>query len=158
MPETVLKMATDLTVAMIGTGVLSVDQMPRSLSETHASLIQLEIKEAVTTRAGLSAPETEGGLDWKKSITKHNVTCLECGASFRQLSTRHLRVHNLNSRTYRKKYGMPRTQSLASRDVRAKRQAIVQRVKPWEKSRSYRKQGRGKPPPTSKVKRLKKVS
>jgi predicted transcriptional regulator len=76
---------------------------------------------------------------WKKSITKHAVTCLECGASFRQLSSRHLKLHDLDGRTYRTKYGIPVTQSLAARATTALRQQIVQQSRPWEKTSTFMK-------------------
>ncbi|MDH3602086.1 MAG: MucR family transcriptional regulator, partial [Candidatus Tectomicrobia bacterium] len=85
------------------------------------------------------APSAGAPLDWKKSITKHAVRCMECGASFKQLSTRHLRQHELTSRTYRDKYGIPRSQSLAAKETTARRKQIVQQSKPWEKTATYMK-------------------
>jgi predicted transcriptional regulator len=64
-------------------------------------------------------------VDWKRSITKHAVTCLECGNSFRQLSLRHLRVHDLDPNSYRTKYGIPSTQPLSSRDATARRRELA---------------------------------
>ena len=51
---------------------------------------------------------TSSPVDWRKSITKHAMTCLECGHAFKQLSIRHLRQHGLDTRSYRIKYGIPR--------------------------------------------------
>src|SRR4029450_4164006 len=45
--------------------------------------------------------------NWRKSIAKHTVTCLECGQSLKQLSVRHLKEHGLDGRSYRVKYGIP---------------------------------------------------
>jgi ROS/MUCR transcriptional regulator protein len=47
--------------------------------------------------------------------------------------------HDLDTRTYRTKYGIPSTQSLAARETAAKRRQIVAAAKPWEKSPTYRK-------------------
>ena len=77
-------------------------------------------------------------VNWRKSITKHAVTCLECGESFKQLSVRHLRLHDLDGRSYRAKYGMPRSQPLASRDTTARRREVVQQTRPWEKAPTFR--------------------
>ncbi len=70
--------------------------------------------------------------DWKSSITRHAVTCLECGGSFRQLSARHLSKHELNAKSYRVKYGIPSTQPLSARTVTARRRAVAREVRPWE--------------------------
>ncbi len=57
---------------------------------------------------------------------------MECGDTFKQLSARHLRIHDLDPRSYRTKYGIPPTQSLSSRDATARRRAVAQQVRPWE--------------------------
>jgi predicted transcriptional regulator len=62
---------------------------------------------------------------------------LECGASFKQLSVRHLKEHELDGRLYRVKYGIPRTQSLAAKEITSKRREIVQRSRPWEKAPTF---------------------
>ena len=86
----------------------------------------------------------EAAPDWRKSITKHTVTCLECGSTFKQLSVRHLRDHDLDARSYRTKYGIPRTQPLAAKDTTAIRKKIVQQTKPWEKAPMFVKAQEGK--------------
>jgi predicted transcriptional regulator len=112
--------------------------MQASLQEIHACLMQLKAKEEA--RAGGVGPEPAaraGEANWRKSITKHAITCLECGVSFKQLSTRHFRQHDLDSRSYRDKYGIPRSQSLAAKESTARRKQIVQESRPWEKTPAY---------------------
>src|SRR5262249_51374814 len=88
----------------------------------------------------LAKPETPPApVNWKKSITKHHVTCLECGAGFKQLSVRHLRDHGLDTRSYRAKYSMPQSQPLSARSVTAVRKEIVERTRLWEKAPTYLK-------------------
>ncbi len=130
MSESLLAMAKDLALAQIQAGHVIPEDMTSVLNSTYETLQQLSANEDSAT-AVLAPPSPKS---WKKSITKHAVTCLECGASFRQLSTRHLRMHDMDGRTYRKKHGIPQTQSLSSKDVYAKRLAIVNQTKPWEKS------------------------
>jgi predicted transcriptional regulator len=65
------------------------------------------------------------------------VTCLECGASFKQLSVRHLKEHALDGQSYRIKYGIPRTQALAAKETTSKRKEIVQRTRLWEKAPTF---------------------
>ncbi len=130
MTESLLAMAKDLALAQIQAGQVSPEEMTSVLNSTYETLQRLSASEQ-TPAPGLTPPSP---TSWKKSITKHAVTCLECGASFRQLSSRHLRMHDLDGRTYRQKYGIPRTQSLSAQDVLTRRRAIVQAIKPWEKS------------------------
>lgn len=130
MSESLLEMAKDLALAQIQAGHVTPDEMTSVLNATYETLQQLHASEPSLASNG---PSTSP-LDWKKSLTKHAVTCLECGATFRQLSTRHLRQHDLDGRSYRAKYGIPRTQPLSAREVLARRREIVRATKPWERS------------------------
>src|SRR5262245_50415150 len=98
------------------------------------------MQEDVNGSVAVTTPETPSQpSNWRKSITKHAVTCLECGASFKQLSMRHLKEHGLDGKAYRIKYGIPRTQALAAKEITAHRQEVVQRSRPWEKAPTFLK-------------------
>jgi predicted transcriptional regulator len=135
MTESLLTMAKDIVQAQIEAGHATPENMTELLHSTYATLHQLHRSEQ--TDSSETAPQTP--VNWKKSITKHAVTCLECGASFKQLSTRHLRLHDLDGRSYRDKYGIPRAQPLAARETTALRRQIVQQIRPWEKTPTYQK-------------------
>ena len=136
MLESVLEMATDLVSAQIKTGDISPENTSALLTTTHQQLLSLKLQEESGTQAG--ADQTVRRFTgWRMSIAKYTVSCMECGASFKQLSPRHLREHNLDKRSYRKKYGIPSTQSLAARELTARRKAIVQKIRPWEKAPTY---------------------
>jgi predicted transcriptional regulator len=133
MPQTILEMAKDLVQAQVQAGQLSPEAMQEALQSTYASLVTLKTQEETGTSTA-AIPQT---ADWKKSITRHAITCLECGQSFKQLSLRHLRHHNLDGRLYREKYGIPRTLPLAARATTARRREVVQETRPWEKTPTY---------------------
>jgi predicted transcriptional regulator len=138
MPQSLLEMAKDLVMAQIAARQLSPDEMHQTLQHTYASLKALQAQEYANGSVAVMIPETPPTpVNWRKSITKHTVTCLECGASFKQLSTRHFKEHGLDGRSYRAKYGIPRTQPLSAKEVTAKRQEIVQESRPWEKAPAY---------------------
>jgi predicted transcriptional regulator len=133
-PQSLLEMTKDLVIAQIQTKALPPDAMHKALQQTYASLMTLQAQEETD---GTGAVQTTAEpVDWRKSITRHAVTCLECGASFKQLS-RHLAEHHLDPSSYRSKYGIPRSQPLAARSVTAMRRKIMQEVKPWEKAPGY---------------------
>lgn len=135
MTESLLVMAKDLALAQIESGHATPDNLPELLNSTYATLQQLQVAEQNRPDDTPAAAP----IDWRESINKHAVTCLECGASFRQLNARHLRMHDLDGRSYRDKYGIPRTLSLSSRDVLARRREIVHQSKPWEKTPVHQK-------------------
>jgi predicted transcriptional regulator len=138
MPQTLVEIAKDLTMALIETGNVPPADMQETLQKTHATLSALKAQEegGPTT----TVPTTEPlSVDWRKSITRHAVTCLECGATLKQLTRRHLRLHGLDSRSYRLKYGVPRSQPLAARQTTTRRRQIVRQTRPWEKAAQRRK-------------------
>jgi predicted transcriptional regulator len=133
MPESVVELAKELTLALIETGNVAPEDMQETLQKTYATLTALKIHEESGVFAPAPVSETVP-VDWRKSITKHAVTCLECGQAFKQLSLRHLGMHGLDSRSYRTKYGIPRTQPLAARATTERRRQVVQEIRPWEKA------------------------
>jgi len=134
--KNVLEMTKDLVQLQIEHHYLSTENIQQALLKTHAGLMSLKAREdrLETGDSGHAQPSDRGpfAANWKKSITKHAVACLECGASFKQLSIRHLSHHDLNARSYREKYGIPRSQPLAAKATTAKRREIAQVVRPWE--------------------------
>lgn len=129
MAQTILEMATELTTMLIQAGQVPPEELQDTLQKTYTSLMKLKMKE----QNGV-APSAR--VDWRKSITRHSITCLECGAAYKQLS-RHLREHDLDGQSYRVKYDIPRSQPLAARSVTAMRKTIAQKVRPWEKAPAY---------------------
>src|SRR5438128_2503948 len=131
-------MAKDLVMAQIEAHRLAPDDMHAALQHTYASLQALKTQEDAHGSVAVATPETPSQpVNWRKSIPKHTVTCLECGASFKQLSVRHLKEHELDGRSYRVKYGIPRTQALAAKETTSRRKEIVQRSRPWEKTPTF---------------------
>ena len=159
MPQSILEMAKDLVMAQIQAGTLPPDEMHRELQRTYASLADLKVKEdmgdsgAMLTARGGEDASVEGDLmpvasHWKRSVKKYTIECLVCGATFKQLSVRHLKEHGLDARSYRVRFGIPRTQPLSAKDTTAMRKKIVQESRPWEKAPTYikaqeRKSGSG---------------
>lgn len=149
MAQSVLEMAKDLVMAQIQVGALPLEEMHKELQKTYASLIELKNKEdAGEIVTGVSFNEREETppdnskvksipTNWKQSIKKHVIVCMVCGATFKQLSVRHLKEHGLDARSYRAKFGIPRTQPLSSKETTAMRKKIVQRSRPWEKAPTY---------------------
>jgi predicted transcriptional regulator len=138
MSQTLLEMAKDLVMAQIEAQRLPPDEMHAALQQTYATLMTLKAQEDSDGIVPVATPETPSEpVNWRKSITKHHVTCLECGATLKQLSVRHLKEHSLDGRSYRIKYGIPRTQPLAAKETTAIRKEIVQRSRPWEKAPTF---------------------
>jgi predicted transcriptional regulator len=136
MPQTLVEIAKELTMALIQTWRMSPDSMQETLQQTYAMLTALKAQEAAGPATALSAVQPPI-VDWRTSITRHAITCLECGQTFKQLTIRHLRLHGLDLRSYRVKYGIPRLQSLVSWKTSTRRRQVVRQTRPWEKTLTY---------------------
>jgi predicted transcriptional regulator len=136
--QSILEMTKDLVKSQIEHQHISPERLQQALQNTYANLLSLKAQEdrLETGDAGYAqeVPKRPAFVNWKKSITKHAITCLECGQSFKQLSRRHLSQHGLDGRSYRLKYGMPRTQPLSAKATTAKRREVAQTIKPWEQT------------------------
>ena len=138
MESTLLEMATDLTRTLVATGRLSPEDMQDVLQKTHTTLTALKGQEETGSATAVPAADSSS-VNWRKSISKHAVTCLECGQAFKQLTIHHLGMHGLDGRSYRMKYAIPNTQPLTARALTERRRQVVQEIRPWEKTPTYRK-------------------
>jgi predicted transcriptional regulator len=152
MPQSVLEMTKELVLAEIQAGGLLPEDMHDTTCRVFESLMALKSREESESFMSASAADApHAPADWRQSITRHVVTCLECGQTFKQLSVRHLRQHNLDGRSYRAKYGIPGTQPLAAKETLTKQRQIAAEVKPWEKSPAYIKAQGAKAPAAKKL-------
>src|SRR5918992_1790586 len=145
MPQSLVEIAKELTLALIETESIPPEGMQETLQKTHATRSALKAQEEMGTIIAMPAART-APVDWRKNITKYSITCLECGQTLKQLSIRHLRTHGLDARSYRTKYGMPQSQPLAARETTARRRQVVQETRPWEKAPTFRKRHAGEHP------------
>ncbi len=143
MSDTIIKMATDLVVAQTHAQQLTPDEARDLLLSTHSTLLALQSQEiAPTPGAHMQESMVAARNNWRSSIMRHAVACMECGATFKQLSARHLSTHELSPRTYRIKYGIPRTQALSARDITAHRRQLAHRIRPWELAHTSKSRSR----------------
>jgi predicted transcriptional regulator len=139
MSQTLLEMAKDLVQAQIRAFKLSPEDMHETLNAIHDCLLGLHAREAYGQGAGEMPSRPPAPPNWRKSITKHFVRCLVCGASAKQLTLRHLKTHGLDARSYRIRFKIPLRQPLAARAVTAHRKQLALRLRPWEKAPMYLK-------------------
>jgi predicted transcriptional regulator len=77
MSQTLLEMAKDLVMAQITARRLSPEEMHQALQQTYASLQALKAQEDANGSVAVVTPEIPSKpVTWRKSITKHRVTCL----------------------------------------------------------------------------------
>lgn len=119
MSKTLTEMSAELVQAQCSARQMTTEELNAALLETFQILKKLQGAEGIEQVPGLSslapviAPE--------KSIQRKKIICLECGASFKMLSPKHLRSHGLDQKGYRKKYGFSLRQPLCAKELSEKR-------------------------------------
>ncbi len=135
MPQTLMEMAKELVTEQIRMHHVPLADTQALLQQTHATLLSLHQAEVSSASSAPPATDRQDASEaWKSSINKHAVTCMECGETFKQLGARHLAKHDLDPRSYRAKYGIPRTQPLSARAATARRREVAQQIRPWEQA------------------------
>ena len=124
MAKSLLEMAADIVKSQCQTTAMSGEDIAASLNTTFSSLQGLQAVEAKADDAGeLSGSGPVVDIKPERSILKNKIICLECGESFTMLSPKHLREHDLDGRSYRKKYGSPLRQPLCAKALSERRKA-----------------------------------
>lgn len=150
MGKTLTEMAVEIATAQSSHSAMSADEIQELLKKTFRTLKDLEVKELVTPDAteGASTGEQESGeagaakavdIEPSKSIQRNKVICLECGREFKQITNRHLKYHGLDSKAYRKKWGLPGKTALAARNLTAQRRRTATELRLGERLKEFRK-------------------
>jgi predicted transcriptional regulator len=117
--------------------VLSLEEIAEGLRIVVGVLQSLqEIEHGRTSNNDSGAPAMMSPLD---SIQQQQVICLECHQSFQLLSGRHLALHGLTPRDYKRKYGLPLSQPLCARSFILVRQKLPRKKRMGTKMTSSQK-------------------
>lgn len=112
---TLLEMAKDIVIAHATTTPMSKEDLLKEIQDVYAALSALEKGVVVVAETEVVAEEIKPALSGKKSIGKNAITCIICGESMKTLSRHLMSKHNMKASAYRKEFGIPRTQALASK-------------------------------------------
>ncbi len=119
MTKSLVEMAAEIVQAQGSSKNLTIEEMQTALQETFATLQNLQkIESGEQINAEVDKGPT---VSPDKSILKNKIICLECGESFKMLSPKHLRSHELTGREYRIKYGFSLRQPLCAKALSEKR-------------------------------------
>lgn len=141
MTKKLFEIAADIAQAQASVGQMSSDDIQQILSRTFTTLQKMQKAEEGGTfleenktgdLAGQSPSDADSAsalkLDPRSSIQEDKIICLECGLAAKQLTSNHLKNHDLSPRDYKKKYGFPLKQSLSAKSLaRARSKAAKKR-------------------------------
>ena len=137
MPKRLVEIASELVQAQVSLTPMTAADMASALRQVFNTLQEMQKAEIAGINVSLPPPGAETGqeippeekpaLAPENSIQDDKVICLECGAEFRQLTQKHLAVHEMSGKEYRKKYGFAMKTPLAARSVIKLRSRIAKK-------------------------------
>ncbi|MDR1686389.1 MAG: MucR family transcriptional regulator [Desulfovibrio sp.] len=121
-----LKEALEIVKAQASVRNMSEDEITSMVKKIAADLKSLSCGCALPEAAGAdAAPE--------KSIKDRSIVCLECGKTFKILSSRHLAAHGLDAKSYREKWGFRKGTALAAKALQRERRKKMKDMRLWER-------------------------
>jgi predicted transcriptional regulator len=138
MSKSLVEMASEIVAAQVRQVPMAHEEISVSVKKVFTILQQLQVLEAGIP--GTSDGEGTGKLTPQDSIQRHRVICLECHKEFKLLSNRHLALHGMNSREYKRKYGLPLRQALSAKSLTLARRKIAKEKGLGEKLVAHRRQ------------------
>lgn len=126
MSISLVEMVSKIVAAQATHTRLSPDEVSEAILKTLGTLKKIKaIEEGSGEASGPVGQAATAVVSPMKSIKKNKVVCLECSKEFRQLTNRHLALHDMNSKEYKKKWGIPARQSLAAKSLTEKRRKLA---------------------------------
>jgi len=135
-----LEIAASIVKAQASVGKISLEEVEHILMKTFLSLqrIQQAEHQGVALEAGCEMSEVSPvyrnvlqSAAPKESIRENRIMCLECGMEMKQLTRKHLAIHDLNPKEYKRKWGLPMRTPLSAKSLsRARSKAAKNRGLP----------------------------
>ena len=116
MSKSLIEICTTLVTAQARSMQLNSEAIADSVNRIFQTLQDLHQREQC---GGTPVEHPEA------SIQRNHVVCLECGKAFTLLSNRHLALHGLTPKEYKRKYGLRMTQPLSAQTLSAKRRKLA---------------------------------
>ena len=124
MTKKLIEIASEIVQTQVSLTSMSAGDIATSLRQVFGTLQELQKAETAGTELALSEGGAEEGAAEEKpalapadSIQNDKVICLECGASMKQLTQKHLSAHGMTPREYKKKYGFTMRAPLAAKSL-----------------------------------------
>ncbi len=100
--ELLVELTAEIVAAYVGNHVVPVADLPNLIADVHAALNQTHSPQPVA----LPVEKPKPAVSVRKSIQDDQITCLECGGSFKSLKRHLMTHHSLSPEEYREKWDL----------------------------------------------------
>ena len=128
MPKKLIEIASEIVQTQVSKTSMTATDIASSLRQVFGTLHELQKAES----GEVELPETQQSprsqaLTPEDSIQNDKVICLECGKEMRLITGRHLSLHGMSQKEYRKKYGFTMRTSLAAKSFSKARSKVAKK-------------------------------
>ncbi|SPF36958.1 Transcriptional regulator, MucR family [Syntrophobacter sp. SbD1] len=149
MSKKLFEIASEIVQTQVSRTSMSGADIISSLRQVFSTLYDLQRAEAGEIELAPTAEEKVAAakLTPEDSIQNDKVICLECGKEMRQLTSKHLVVHGMDQKEYRKKYGFTMATPLSAKSLTkarsktAKKRGLPEKLQKYIEARRQAKAG-----------------
>ncbi len=102
-PELLVELTADIVAAYVSNHVVPVGELSNLISDVHSALSNTSAPSAPVAVVEKQKP----AVSVRKSVQDDQITCLECGGSFKSLKRHLMTHHSLSPEEYREKWEVP---------------------------------------------------
>lgn len=133
-PELLVELTAEIVAAYVGNHVVPVGDLPSLIADVHSALFNTSAPQPVVAQVEKQKP----AVSVRKSVQDDQITCLECGGSFKSLK-RHLMTHfGLTPDQYREKWGLDPSYPMVAPNYANARSALAKKMGLGRKPKSGR--------------------
>ena len=138
MSKKLIEIASEIVKTQVSLSPMSGTDITSFLRQIFSTLYELQKAEfGEIELPKIQESALSQALTPENSIQNDKVICLECGAEFKQLTSKHLVFHGMSQREYRLKYGFTMRTPLAAKSlIKARSKAAKKKGLP-EKLQQY---------------------
>jgi predicted transcriptional regulator len=101
--DLLVELTADIVAAYVGNHVVPVSELPGLIADVHNALHNT----STPAPAAAAAEKQKPAVSVRKSVQDDQITCLECGGTFKSLKRHLMTHHDLTPEDYREKWELP---------------------------------------------------
>ncbi|MDK1492832.1 MucR family transcriptional regulator [Sinorhizobium sp. 7-81] len=101
--ELFVELAAEIVAAYVSNHVVPVTELPTLIADVHSALNNTTAPPPVVVAVEKQKP----AISVRKSVQDDQITCLECGGTFKSLKRHLMTHHKLSPQEYREKWDLP---------------------------------------------------
>ena len=123
MPKKLIEIASEIVQTQVSLTPMTAADITSSLRQVFSTLHELQKAESGESELPATQEPLPGkqagpqALTPEDSIQENKIICLECGAEMRQLTQKHLVIHGMGQKEYKKKYGFTMRTPLSAKSL-----------------------------------------